>query len=184
MVAEYLTLDGVMEAPGTEPGHPHGGWTLGFDDPARERFELEETLATETLLLGATTYEEFADFWPTQDGPLADKLNAMPKLVASQTLATVDWTNSKLIDHDVPAAVAEAKQGEGGTILVAGSRTLVHTLMRHDLVDEFQLLIFPLVLGSGLRLFPETIDCRRLHLADTRRFDSGVVVNTYTPNGR
>lgn len=182
MVAEYLTLDGVMEAPGPEPSNPRGGWTLDFHDPAQKRFELEETLAADTLLLGATTYEEFADYWPTQAGPLADKLNAMPKLVASQTLGSVEWNNSRLIDGDVPAAVAEAKRREGGTILVAGSRTLVHSLMRHDLVDEYQLLIYPLVLGGGLRLFPETADCHRLELAGTRRFDSGVVVHTYTPS--
>lgn len=186
IVAEYVTLDGVMEAPGEEPGHPYGGWTRGFDDPARERFELEETLAADTLVLGSTTYDQFAEFWPEQEGPLADKINAMPKLVASKTRVEVGWHNSELIQGEVHEAIAREKHRDGGPLMVAGSRTLVHTLMRHDLVDEFHLVIFPVVLGSGMRLFPDTRNSagpQALELADTRVFDAGVVIHTYRPNG-
>jgi len=179
IVSEFVTLDGVMEAPGGEEGHPHTGWVFDFMGPEQERFKLEEVLAADALLLGRVTYEGFAAAWPVRSGEFADKMNSMPKFVASTTLRGLDWSNSELIQGDVADAVARLKQREGGPLLVAGSRTLVHTLMRHGLIDEYRLMIFPVVLGSGKRLFPETPDKTMLELADTRTFSSGVVVHTY-----
>ena len=179
IVSEFVTLDGVMEAPGGEEGHPHTGWVFDFMGPEQERFKLDEVLAAEAQLLGRVTYEGFAAAWPARSGEFADKMNGMPKFVASTTLEDLAWSNSTLIRGDVAEAVAELKRQEGGPILVAGSCTLVHTLMRHDLVDEYRLMVFPVVLGSGKRLFPETPDKTVLQLAATQAFSSGVVVHTY-----
>ncbi len=181
VVSEFVTLDGVMEAPGGEEGHPHSGWVFDFMSKEQERFKLEETLESEALLLGRATYEGFAAAWPDRGGEFADKMNAMSKYVASTTLRKLEWSNSTLIGGDLPEGIAELKQGDGGNILVAGSRTLVHSLMEHDLVDEYRLMIFPVVLGSGRRLFPETREKTVLALGDTKVFDSGVVVHTYHP---
>ena len=181
IVSEFVTLDGVMEAPGGEEGHPHTGWVSDFMDPEQERYKLDETLAADALLLGRVTYEGFASAWPARSGAFADKMNAMPKWVASTTLRDLEWSNSKLIPGDVGEGVATLKEEDGGPLLVAGSRTLVHTLMAHGLVDEYRLMIFPVVLGSGKRLFPETPEKTTLTLAETRRFDSGVVLQTYRP---
>lgn len=184
IVSEFVSLDGVMEAPGGEEGHPHSGWVFDFMSPEQERFKLDEVLASEALLLGRVTCEGFAAEWPARGGEFADKMNGMPKFVASTTLTDLDWNNSALIRGDVPEAVAKLKEEEGGPILVAGSRTLVQTLMRHGLVDEYRLMIFPVVLGTGDRLFPETTDKMVLKLGATQTFDSGVVVHTYHPSVR
>ena len=178
-MSEFVTLDGVMEAPGGEEGHPHTGWVFDFMGPEQEQFKLDEVLAAEALLLGRVTYEGFAAAWPARSGEFADKMNGMPKFVASTTLQDLDWSNSALIQGDVAEEVAKLRQQEGGPILVAGSRTLVHTLMPHGLIDEYRLMTFPVVLGSGKRLFPETPDKTVLKLAATQAFSSGVVVHTY-----
>jgi len=183
IVSEFVTLDGVMEAPGGEPGHPHSGWVFDFVSPEQETYKLEEVLESEALLLGRVTYEGFADAWPRRSGEFADKMNRMPKFVVSTTLRDLDWSNSTLIRGDVAEEVARLKEQDGGPILVAGSRTLVHTLMRDGLVDEYRIMIFPVVLGSGRRLFPESPDKIVLTLADTRAFGSGVVVHTYRASG-
>jgi dihydrofolate reductase len=180
IVSEFVTLDGVMEAPGGEEGHPHSGWVFDFVSPEQERYKLDEVMEADALLLGRVTYEGFAGAWPERGGEFADKMNGMPKYVASTTLrGDLDWNNSTLLGEDVPGAIAKLKEQESAPILVAGSRTLVHTLMEHGLVDEFRLMIFPVILGSGRRLFPETPDKTPLELADTRTFGSGVVVQTY-----
>ena len=184
IVTEFVSLDGVMEAPGGEEGYRHTGWVFQFQAPAQEQYKLKETLDAEALLLGRVTYEGFAGAWPERSGEFADKMNDMPKYVASTTLKELDWNNSTLLEGDVAGAVSELKQQDGGDILVAGSRTLVHTLMEHDLVDEYRIMIFPVVLGSGKRLFPDTPDKTALTLVDTQAFDSGVVVNSYEPAGR
>ena len=181
IVTEFITLDGVIEAPGGEPTHPHTGWTIDFFTDEQFQYKLEEVLEAEALLLGRVTYEGFAEAWPLREGPFADKLNAMPKYVASTTLTALGWNNSTLLDGDVPAAVTELKQGEGGPIIVAGSATLAHTLIEHDLVDEFRLMVFPVVLGSGKRLFPDSPDKRTLRLVESTQFPSGVVVQHYRP---
>jgi dihydrofolate reductase len=127
IVSEFVTLDGVMEAPGGEEGHPHTGWVFDFMSPEQEQFKLEEVHESEALLLGRVTYEGFAAAWPARGGEFADKMNNMPKYVASTTLKDLDWNNSHLIHGDVADEVAKLKQKEGRPLLVAGSRTLVHT---------------------------------------------------------
>ena len=181
IVTEFLTLDGVMEAPGGEPGHPHSGWVFDFMGSQQLQYKLNEVLEAEAHLLGRVTYESFAGAWPTRTGEFADKVNSMPKYVVSATLRELGWNNCTLIDGNVAGEVAKLKRRDGGPLLVAGSRTLVHTLMAHDLVDEYRLMIFPVILGSGRRLFPETPAKTVLKLTGMQAFDSGVVVNTYQP---
>ena len=181
IVSEFVTLDGVMEAPGGEEGHPHSGWVFDFAGPQQERYKLDEVNESEALLLGRVTYEGFAGAWPQRGGPFADKMNGMPKHVVSTTLEDPEWNNTSVLRDvkDVPAL----KEEDGGPILVAGSRTLVHALMEHGFVDEYRLMIFPVVLGSGARLFPETPNKTPLELVHTQAFDSGVVVHSYRPQG-
>lgn len=179
IVTEFVTLDGVMEAPGGEPTHRHTGWVGDFMGPQELQFKLDEVLEAEAHLLGRVTYESFAGAWPEREGPLAEKINRMPKYVVSTTLQHLEWENSTLIDRDVVAAIQALKKREGGPLLVAGSCTLVHTLMAHDLVDEYRFMIFPVAVGSGLRVFPDTPDKTVLRLTESQVFESGVIVNTY-----
>jgi dihydrofolate reductase len=178
IVSEFVTLDGVMEAPGGEPGHPHSGWVFDFLSPEQERFKLDETLEAEVLLIGRVTYEGFAEAWPPRGGEFADKMNSMRKVVASTTLEDPEWSNTEVI-RNVASDVAALKEEDGGPVLVAGSRTLVHSLMEHRFVDEYRLLIFPVILGSGRRLFPESPDKTPLELVDSQAFGSGVIAQTY-----
>jgi dihydrofolate reductase len=184
VVSEFVTLDGVMEAPGGEPGHPHSGWVFDFIGEEQLQYKLQETLEAESLLIGRVTYESFVGAWPERSGEFADKMNAMPKHVVSTTLRNPEWHNSTVIGRDVVENITRLKQPEGGPILVAGSRTLVHTLMEHDLVDEYRLMIFPVLLGSGRRLFPETPTKTMLRLVDSRSFSTGVVVHTCHPTSK
>ena len=182
IVSEFISIDGVIEAPGGESGFKHTGWVLDTPPgPERGQYKLDEVMDAEALLLGRVTYEGFAAAWPERDGSFADKMNGMPKYVVSTTLSEpLEWDNSTLIRGDVPEAVAELKQGEGGAILVAGSRTLVQTLHGHGLVDEYRLMVFPVVLGSGLRLFGDGFDDKAgLVLADSRALDEGIAMLTY-----
>lgn len=181
IVTEFMTLDGVVEAPGGEPGHPHSGWVFDFMSKEQEEFKFQEVMDAESQLIGRVTYESFAGAWPQRQGEFADRMNGMPKYVASTTLQAPDWENTTVLSGDVPAAVAELKEGDGGPILIAGSRTLVQSLMPHGLIDEWRLMVFPVVLGSGARLFPESPEKAVLKLADIQRFESGVVVQTYEP---
>ena len=183
IVTEFVSLDGVMEAPGGEPGHTHTGWTMDYHDEEQIRYKLEETLEAEALLIGRVTYESFASAWPERGGDFADKMNAMPKHVVSTTLTDPEWNNTTVISGNVPQEVAKLKEGDRGPIVIAGSRTLVHSLIPHDLIDEFRLMIFPVTVGSGARLWPESPDKMALELADTRKYDSGVVVNVYRRPG-
>jgi len=183
IVTEFVSLDGVMEAPGGEPGHPHSGWTIDYHDDEQMQYKLDETLEAESLLLGRVTYEGFAEAWPPRSGGFADKMNSMPKHVVSTTLTDPEWQNTTVIDGDVPAEVAKLKEGDGGPILIAGSRTLLQSLIPTGLIDEYRLMIFPVTVGSGGRLWPDSPDKLALELADTRKYDSGVVVNVYRPPG-
>ena len=184
IVSEFVTLDGVMEAPGGEPGHPHSGWVIDFLGEEQLRYKLNETLEAESLLIGRVTYESFAGAWPKRKGEFADKMNAMPKHVASRTLKNPEWNNTTVIGGNVVAEVAKLKRGDGGPMLATGSRMLVHTLLGEDLVDELRLTIVPVILGTGRRLFPKSPRKTVLSLADTQKFASGVVVNTYHPAAR
>jgi dihydrofolate reductase len=180
IVTEFLTLDGVMEAPGGEPSHPHTGWVGPFmeSDPELMPFKFEEQMRAESHLLGRVTYESFAGAWPQREGPFADKVNSMPKYVVSSTLDELEWDNSTLVGSDVEAAVARLKAETAGPILVAGSRTLVQELLRKDLIDELRLMIFPVVLGSGDRLWPDdNPEMTTLEVAETNTTPSGVQTN-------
>lgn len=181
VVTEFMSLDGVMEAPGGEPGHPHSGWVAPFmSEGQAPRFKLEETLAAEALLIGRTTYESFAGAWPERDDEagFAAKMNSMPKYVVSSTLADPEWDNTTVITGDLADSVTDLKASIRGMILVAGSHTLVHALIRARLVDEIRLMIAPVVLGSGLKVFPEGPDRYDFELTGSETMDSGVVVLT------
>lgn len=189
IVSEFVTIDGVMEAPGGEPGFRHSGWVFHFPfDPAQAQYKLQEVRDADALLLGRVTYDGFSAAWPARDDPegFAAKMNAMPKHVVTSTRDHLEWNNSHVLaGDDVAGRVAALKETPGGPILVAGSRTLVHALYEADLVDEWRLMTFPIVLGSGARLFPEDAEAvRPLRLVDTLTFPNGVIVYTYHPSRR
>lgn len=181
IVTEFVTLDGVMEAPGGEPTHPHTGWVGDFMGEEQIAFKLREVREAGAQLVGRVTYESFAGSWPARTGEFADRMNAMPKHVVTSRPRELEWSNCHPVTGDVPGAVARLKEGTGGPILVPGSRTLVHALIEHDLVDEYRLMIFPVVLGSGARLFPESPEKRTLDLAETQAFANGVQLHAYRP---
>jgi dihydrofolate reductase len=150
--------------------------------PEQEQYKLNEVLEAESHLLGRVTYESFAGAWPERKGEFADKMNAMPKYVVSSTLADpLEWNNSTLIQGDIAEGVGKLKDQDGGPILVAGSATLVHSLIENDLVDELRLMVFPVMIGGGKRPFPESQQRKQFKLTDTKAFGSGVAVHTYEP---
>jgi dihydrofolate reductase len=190
IVTEFLTLDGVMQAPGQpdedrDGGFSHGGWQLEYFDDVFGEFVTEGMKASGGLLLGRRTYEIFAAHWPHQpaDDPIAGMLTAMPKHVVSTTLSEpLPWENSHLIPGDVPTAVARLKEGDGKDLHVIGSGGLVQTLVRHGLVDLYELMIHPLVLGTGKRLFREEVPSPlRLRLVESKPTTTGVLLLTYAP---
>jgi dihydrofolate reductase len=168
VVSEFVTLDGVMEDPGGAEAFDRGGWAFQFErGPDGDKFKLDEVLEADALLLGRKTYEGFAKAWPTvtDEVGFAEKMNSMPKYVVSSTLESADWNNSTVINGDVVEEVAKL----GGNILVAGSAQLVQTLMDHDLVDEYRLMIYPVLLGSGKRLFKDGVDQTALQIVETNQ---------------
>jgi len=179
IVTEFVSLDGVMEAPGGEPGYPHAGWVSPHFSDALGAYKGEEQLGADILLLGRKTYDSFYGAWPHRDGAMADKINTMRKVVASTTLGSSEWENTTVIESDLEGAVRALKEEDGSPILVAGSRSVVHGLLAAGLVDEVHLQVFPLVLGSGIRVFPETPEPIRLEHAASRPIDNGVVLQTY-----
>jgi dihydrofolate reductase len=186
VVSEFVSLDGVMEDPGGAEGTRHAGWTFRFDrGPEGDRYKLDEVLAAEALLLGRVTYQGFAAAWPTVEDPVgfADKMNAMPKFVVSSTLRDADatWHNSTVVRGDVVTDVQQLKKTVAGDLLVAGSAALVQLLVEHDLVDEYRMMVFPIVLGSGKRLFGEVSEPTVLHLDSVQSVGDGIVVLTYHP---
>lgn len=183
VVSQFVTLDGVFEDPGGSENHEHGGWALQIErGPEGDKFKLDEVMSSEALLLGRVTYEGFAAAWPSREGEFADKFNTMPKYVVSTSLGEPTWNNSTVIEDDVAGEVARLKAQEGGDILVNGSGRLITTLMEHDLVDEYRLMVFPLVLGSGRRLFADGIGKTQLRLLEaTPVGPDGVVILTYGP---
>ena len=182
VVTEFISLDGVIEAPGGGEDFKHGGWSFEIRrGDEGDQFKLDETMASAALLLGRRTYEGFAAAWPTRDGEFADKFNTMPKYVVSSTLTDPEWNNSTVLSGDVAEAVAKLKAEQDGDIVVHGSAQLVQTLLDNDLVDELRLMVFPVVLGAGKRLFGETTDKKPLQLVDSKTVGDGVSILVYAP---
>ncbi|MGQ0804191.1 MAG: dihydrofolate reductase family protein [Actinomycetota bacterium] len=181
VVTEFISLDGVIEDPGGAEDFQHSGWSFEIDrGDDGNQFKLDETLASAALLLGRVTYQGFADAWPARDGEFADKFNGMPKYVVSSTLKDPEWNNSTVLTGDLTKAVTKLKQDVDGNIVVHGSAQLVQALLERDLVDELRLMVFPIVLGTGKRLFGETNDKKRLRLADSKTVgNDGVTVVVY-----
>jgi dihydrofolate reductase len=182
VVTEFVSLDGVMEDPGGAENFKHGGWSFKISrGDEGDKFKLDETFASEALLLGRVTYEGFAEAWPSRDGEFADKFNNMPKYVVSSTLSEPEWNNSTVLNGDVVEEVGKLRQELDGDIVVHGSAMLVQTLLEHDLVDQLRLMVFPVVLGSGKRLFGDTSDTKPLRLVDSKMVGDGVSILVYEP---
>jgi dihydrofolate reductase len=182
VVTEFVSLDGVMEAPGGEPDFKYPGWTFEYDrGDDGNQFKLDETRSADALLIGRRTYESFAGAWPQREGEFAEKLNAMPKFVVSTTLKNLEWNNTTVLEGDLADGVGKLKEQFAGDILVPGSARLVQSLLERDLVDELRLMVFPLVLGSGKRLFGETSDKKPLRLVSSKTVGDGVAIVVYEP---
>jgi dihydrofolate reductase len=179
-VTEFVSLDGVMEAPGGED-FKYPGWSFEFDrGDDGNQFKLDETMAADALLIGKRTYESFAGAWPNREGEFADKFNGMPKFVVSTTLGEPDWNNTTVLDSgDATAQVRKLKQEFDGEIQVPGSHRLVQELIEADLVDQINLMVFPVIIGTGKRAFEETPDRRRLKLTESKVVGEGVLVLVY-----
>ena len=181
VVTEFISLDGVIEAPGGGEDYKYGGWTFEIDrGDEGNQFKLDETMSSAALLLGRRTYEGFAAAWPERDGEFADKFNTMPKYVVSSTLRDPDWTNSTVLSGDLVDEITKLKKERDGDIVVHGSAGLVQTLIENDLVDELRLMVYPVVLGTGKRLFGETTDKKRLQLSSSTVVGDGVAIQVYT----
>ncbi len=182
IVTEFITLDGVVEAPGgNETPHPNGGWQSQYSSPEGGKYKVDELSSVDALLLGKTTYETFAGYWPGQTGAaFADPINRLPKYVVSRSLQKVEWNNSHIF-RDVAVDVVALKNSKGGDILVYGSATLVKDLLHHGLIDELRLMVFPLSIGGGLRLFDDKRELNKFGLKHSRVFDNGVLILEYLP---
>ncbi len=192
VVTEWMTLDGVVQAPSyadedVDGGFVHGGWHAPYFDEISQKWVIDNLARAGAFLFGRRTYEIFAAHWPNAaeaEQVLAEPLNSRPKYVASTTLAEpLAWQNATLLHGDIPEAVAALKREDGGDLYVIGSPELVQTLIDHDLVDEFRLMIDPLVLGDGKRLFRNDAPCRALHLVDNQVTTTGAILATYTRLG-
>lgn len=175
IVTEYLTLDGVFEEPGQ--------WSFDYFNDEAMLYKRDELFSTDVQLLGRVTYEGFAKAWPTMPdtGDFGERMNSMPKYVVSTTLTRADWQNSTIISKNVVEEIQQLKKQPGQNILVAGSGKLVHTLMQHQLVDEYRFMVHPVVLGSGKRLFTEGTEKFNLKLVETKVFKTGIVILHYQP---
>jgi dihydrofolate reductase len=181
IVTEFITLDGVIEAPGgNETSHPHGGWQFKYTSPEAGQYKIDELAGVDALLLGKNTYEAFAGYWPGEKGVFADPINRMPKYVVSGSLQETGWNNSHIL-RDVANEVAALKNSDGGDILVYGSATLVRALLHHDLVDELRLMLYPVSIGGGLRIFDDNRELKKFALKSSRVFDNGVIILEYLP---
>jgi len=182
VVTEFVSLDGVIEDPGGSEDFKYGGWSFEFNrGDEGDKFKLDETMDSGALLLGRRTYEGFADSWPSRDGEFADKFNNMPKYVVSSTLKDPEWTNSTVIDGDLAEEVSRLREEVDGDVVVHGSAQLVQALVDQGLVDELRLMVFPVILGAGKRLFGETGDKKGLRLTESRTVGDGVAILIYQP---
>jgi dihydrofolate reductase len=180
VVTEFVSLDGVMEAPGGEP-FKYEGWTFEYDrGEDGDQFKLEETAQADALLIGRRTYESFAGAWPNREGAFADKFNSMPKFVVSTTLEDPDWNNTTVLDSgDATAQVRKLKEEFDGELQVPGSHRLVQELVESDLVDQINLMVFPVILGTGKKAFEEKSERRNLQLKESKVVGDGVLVLIY-----
>ena len=182
IITEFISLDGVMEAPGGEAGYAHSGWVGELFSDELGAYKFEEQDSADILLMGRVTYESFYGAWPQREGPMAEKINTMTKyVVSSSAVETGDWQDTTVIGDDTLAGVAALKEGDGGPILVAGSRTLAQTLLTAGLVDQVNLQVFPVILGSGARFYPESPDKLALELVSSREVTNGVLLQSYQP---
>jgi dihydrofolate reductase len=187
VVSEFITLDGVIEDPGGAEGTEFGGWSLRFPAEEGQQFKYEELMAGDVQLMGRVTYEEFAQAWPAMEevaGDFGAKMNTMPKVVVSTTLTNPEWKNSIVAGGDLPTTVASLKEQYDGDILVPGSATLIESLREHDLVDEYRLMVHPVVLGQGKKLFKEGTTPVDLALIETRKAGPDVQLLIYRPTNR
>jgi dihydrofolate reductase len=182
VVTEFVSLDGVMEDPGGSEDFDYGGWSFEYSrGDEGDQFKLDETMGSDALLLGRKTYEGFAEAWPQRDGEFADRFNSMPKYVVSSTLTDPEWTNTTVIDGDLADEVARLRDAHDGDIVVHGSAQLAQALLENDLVDEVRLMVFPVVLGRGKRIFGETSNRKPLRLSDSKTVGDGVSILIYEP---
>jgi dihydrofolate reductase len=182
IVTEFITLDGVIESPGDNDNpHPHKGWQFKYAHPETGKYKVDELASADALLLGRKTYDIFSTFWPQQsDEGFGKPINRLPKYVLSQSLPKADWNNNHLI-RDLVKDVSALKESEGGNILVYGSAMLVRGLIQHDLVDELHLLLYPVSIGGGLRIFEEDRALKKFELTGSRSFDNGAILLEYRP---
>ncbi len=182
VVTEYISVDGVVEAPSGTEDFERVGWTDDFSrGPAGEQFKVDETMASDALLLGRVTYDTFAAVWPHVEGDFADKFNTMPKYVVSSTLGNPEWNNTTVLRGDVVEVVKDLKEQHRRDIVVHGSPQLAQTLIEHDLVDALHLLVYPVIVGAGKRLFAATSVKKNLRLVETKAFNDGVTLLVYEP---
>src|SRR3954447_7897908 len=180
VVSEFVSVDGVMEDPGGSESFEHGGWAFEFSRGEEgDQFKVDETMQSAAMLLGRRTYEGFAEAWPGREGEFADRFNSMPKYVVSSTLRDPTWTNTTVLGGDLAAAVARVREERDGDVVVHGSAQLVQGLLANDLLDELRLMVYPVVLGSGKRLFGASDDKQTLRLADSRVVGDGVAIMVY-----
>ena len=185
VVTEFVSLDGVMEAPGGEPDFKYPGWTFEYDrGDDGNQFKLDETMRSDALLIGRRTYDSFAGAWPEREGPFAEKFNTMPKYVVSTTLKDPDWNNTTVLDSgDAVAQVRKLKDDFDGELQVPGSHRLVQDLLEADLVDQINLMVFPVILGTGKKVFEDKPERLALKLTDSKVVGEGVLVLTYERAG-
>ena len=184
VVTEFVSLDGVIEGPAGDDDFVRGAWSFEIDrGDEGDKFKLDETVEAEALLLGRRTYEGFAAAWPSREGEFADKFNNMPKYVVSSTLDDPEWNNTTVLSGDLEEEVSKLRREHEGDIVVHGSAQLVHALVENDLVDELRLMVFPVVLGTGKRVFGETTDKKPLRLADSKTVGDGVTILVYQTAG-
>jgi dihydrofolate reductase len=180
VVTEFVSLDGVMEDPGGAEDFDYGGWSFEFSrGDEGDRFKLDEAMSSDALLLGRVTYQGFANAWPSREGEFADKFNSMPKYVVSSTVDGSEWSNTTVLNGDLAGEVSRLRDEHDGDVVVHGSAQLVQSLLDADLVDELRLLVFPVVLGAGKRLFGDTGDKKPLQLADSKVVGDGVAILIY-----
>jgi dihydrofolate reductase len=180
VVTEFISLDGVIEDPGGSEDFEHGGWSFQFSRGEEgDQFKLDETMGSDALLLGRVTFEGFAAAWPSRDGEFADRFNSMPKYVVSSTLTDPAWTNSTVISGDLAEEVEKLKRDHDRDVVVHGSAMLVQGLLERDLVDEIRLMVFPVLLGSGKKLFGDSAEMKPFRLADSKVVGDGVAIQIY-----